>query len=80
MLTRNSERIPRSLLERSGNPAAGAAGLASESKKRQNSLRRKIPCRACRSEAEIPLCGAAGNFSINLQIEAGLADKPLMSA
>ena len=30
-LNRNSERIPRSLLEQSGNPAAGAAGLASES-------------------------------------------------
>ena len=66
VLSRNSERIPRSLLERirlrhrlptslcelrrdkttqqGGNPAAGAAGLASESKIRQNSLRRKIPC------------------------------------
>jgi len=32
LLNRNSERIPRSLLELSGNPATGAAGLASESK------------------------------------------------
>ena len=38
-LNRNSERIPRSLSERSEDPAAGAAGLASESKIRQNTLR-----------------------------------------
>jgi len=47
-LNRNSERIPRSLLERSGNPAAGAAGLASESKNDQILYGGRFPAACCR--------------------------------
>ena len=58
------EGIPRSLLERSGNPAAGAAGLASESKIDKKSLRSEIPCTACWSEAEILLAGLRGSSKL----------------
>ncbi len=47
-LNRNSERIPRSLSEQSGDPAFGAAGLASESNKDQLPYGGRFPAACCR--------------------------------
>lgn len=68
-LNRISERTPHGLSERSGDPATGAAGLASEFKSIKNPYSRSFP-RLVGENRKSRLSGAAGSFKLLIDPDA----------